>query len=103
LTIVLKDNRAFCKYICPIAIPMKVLSRVSLMKQQIDMRKCNDCGLCEKFCLMDIKLLDYARQGQRVLSSECILCNSCIYICPTNAITTTYRLDLGVREHINVA
>ena len=82
---------------------MKILSRFYLLKQQIDLDKCNDCGLCEKFCLMDIKLLSYARNGQRVLSSECILCDSCANICPTEAIKSTSKLDMGWRELINMS
>lgn len=102
LAIVLKDNRAFCKYICPIPIAMKVLSRFALLKQQIELEKCNDCGLCETHCLMDIRLLDYARQNQRVLSSECVLCSTCVNICPTEAISTTKRFDAGWKEYINM-
>jgi polyferredoxin len=102
LAMTLKDNRAFCKYICPVPVTMKILSRFSLLKQQIDMDKCTDCGLCETHCLMDIKLLDYSRKGQRVLSSECVLCNTCINICPTDAIKSTKRFDVGWIEHINM-
>ncbi len=102
LAIGLKDNRAFCKYICPVPVTQKILSRFSLIKQEIDLEKCNDCGLCEIFCLMDIKLLDYARNGQRILSTECVLCDSCLNNCPTGAITTSTRFDFGCRELIRM-
>ncbi len=102
LAVSLHDNRAFCKYVCPVPVSMKVLSRYSLLKQEIDMEKCIDCGLCEKHCIMDIKLLDYAREGQRVLSSECVLCNSCNYVCPTGAVSTTKSFDGGWTEYLNV-
>lgn len=101
LAIWLKDNRAFCKYICPIPIFQKVLSRFSLSKQQIDMEKCTDCGLCEKNCLMDIKLLSYAKNGQRILSTECILCDTCVQVCPTSAIGSTFKIDGSFTEHLN--
>lgn len=101
LAAILKDNRAFCKYICPIPITQKILSRFSLMKQQIDMGKCDECEICEENCPMDIKLLDYSRNNQRILSSECILCNTCIYNCPTEAIKTTNKFDIGIKEYIN--
>jgi polyferredoxin len=100
LTVTLRDNRAFCKYVCPIPATMKPLSRFSLLKQQIDMDKCNDCGLCVSHCLMDIKLLEYAHNNNRILSSECVLCDSCVNVCPTEAIKTTWRLDVGWRELI---
>ena len=101
LTVLLKDNRAFCKYICPIPVTQKILSRFSIMKQQINMDKCTDCLLCEIHCLMDIKLLDYTRQNKWIVSSECILCDSCVNICPTDAIKTTKRFDVGWKEFIN--
>jgi polyferredoxin len=102
LAALLKDNRAFCKYVCPIPVPMKILSRFSLLKQQVDLEKCNDCGLCEKRCLMDIKLLEYARNDQRVLSTECVLCDTCVNVCPTGAIKSTSKFDCGWQERINV-
>src|SRR5215211_571969 len=44
LAYTLKDNRAFCKYICPVSVPLKITSRFSLMKISGDDGKCNDCG-----------------------------------------------------------
>ncbi len=102
LAALLKDNRAFCKYVCPIPVFQKVLSRFSPMKQEIDMGKCTECGLCERVCLMDIKLLSYLHEGKRVLSTECILCDSCLHICPTDAIKTTNGIDVGFKEYINM-
>ena len=102
LAATLKDNRAFCKYVCPIPVFQKVLNRFSPLKQRVDMSKCNECGLCERACLMDIKLLSYSREGRRILSTECILCDSCLHACPTNAIDTDWGLDVGFKELINM-
>ncbi len=102
LAATLKDNRAFCKYVCPIPATQKVLSRFALYKQAIDTDNCDECELCEDNCPMDIKLLDYSRQGQRILSTECILCDTCINTCPTSAISTTKKFDMGWKEHINM-
>lgn len=102
LAVVLKDNRAFCKYVCPIPVFQKLLSRFSPLKQRIDMSNCTECGLCERACLMNIKLLSYSRDGKRVLSTECILCDSCLHSCPTGAIDTTWGLDVGVKELVNM-
>ncbi|MCP4569940.1 MAG: 4Fe-4S binding protein [FCB group bacterium] len=102
IAVALKDNRAFCKYICPVPVTMKALSRFSLLKQKVNLDDCNDCGLCEENCLMDIKLLEYARQNKRVLSTECILCDTCVNICPTGAIKSTWKFDIGWQELINM-
>lgn len=97
----LKDNRAFCKYICPIPVLQKITSRFSLLKMKIDPSKCIDCGKCEKVCPMDIKLLEYKNQNRRVLSTECIWCSTCTYECPTNAITSTIGFDAGLRDRLH--
>jgi polyferredoxin len=91
LALLLKDNRAFCKYICPIPVFQKIGARFSLLKIEIDPQKCIDCKLCELNCPMDIKLLDYKNKNMRVLSTECIQCSTCINICPKSAIDTTFR------------
>jgi ferredoxin-type protein NapH len=69
----------------------KIGARFALWRMRIDPDKCTDCGLCEKHCPMDIKLLDYKKAGQRVLSTECILCQTCANVCPTQAISSNLR------------
>ena len=101
LTVALKDNRAFCKYVCPIPVLMKIGSPFSIWKIRIDRDKCIECGLCEENCPMNIKLLSYMNKNQRVLSSECIACQQCVNICPESAIQYTKGYDFGFREHIN--
>jgi len=97
----LKDNRAFCKYICPIPVFQKVTSGFSLLKIKIDSDKCIDCGKCENVCPMDVKLLEYKNNNQRILSTECILCSTCANECPKNAITSTIDFDAGIKDRIN--
>jgi polyferredoxin len=101
LAATLKDNRAFCKYVCPIPTILKITSRFSLAKMEIDPSKCVECGACEKVCPMDIKLLNYKKTGRRILSAECILCGTCQNACPQNAIKTTNGFDVGFKEEIN--
>lgn len=96
----LKDNRAFCKYVCPIPTLQKVGGRFAIWKMEIDPEKCNDCGTCEKLCPMGIKLLDYKSAGQRILSTECILCTTCLNVCPRSAIDLTTRFDIAKKEHL---
>lgn len=82
----LKDNRAFCKYLCPIAPIMKLPSRFSLLRVRLDRAKCIACRKCEKDCPMDVPILAGSAPVSRVASTECIQCGSCVGSCPTKAL-----------------
>jgi polyferredoxin len=98
LAYALKDNRAFCKYVCPVAVPLKVTSRFSLLKIGGVAAKCNDCGACVKMCPMDVRIPEYILNGQRVLSTECSLCQTCITVCARDALKLSFGFDLGGKD-----
>ena len=100
LAYALKDNRAFCKYVCPITVPLKIGARFSLLRITGDAQKCNDCGVCTRNCPMDIQIPRYIKNGQRVLSSECIFCQNCIAVCPNQALTYSFAFDVGGKEYL---
>ena len=93
-----KDNRAFCKYVCPVSVPLKVTSRFSLLKIGGEAAKCNDCGACVKMCPMDVRIPEYIKNGQRVLSTECSLCQTCITVCAKDALKLSFGFDLGGKD-----
>ena len=45
-----KDNRAFCKYFCPVTVFLKPSSYFSLMRINYDEEKCISCKKCIKIC-----------------------------------------------------
>lgn len=98
LAYTLKDNRAFCKYVCPVSVPLKVTSRFSLLKIGGTGKECNDCGACVKMCPMDVRIPEYILNGQRVLSTECILCQTCITVCAKDALKLSFGFDLGGKD-----
>lgn len=79
-----KDNRAFCKYICPITIFLKPMSYFSLLRIECDKEKCISCGRCKKVCPMDVDMTDNSRNRKN--GTECILCFECVKSCPKNAL-----------------
>ena len=101
LAVILKDNRAFCKYVCPIPVIMKIGSTFSLVKLKVNNSKCTECGTCEKNCPMDVKILTYKRANKRTLSSECILCMTCMNLCPKDAIEFSNGFDAELKNHLN--
>lgn len=100
LAFALKDNRAFCKYLCPISIILKATARFSLLKIEGDKETCTQCGVCNKSCPMDINVMEYVNHGERVLSTECIFCLTCTTVCPQEILADTIKIDLGGKEYI---
>ena len=84
LAFALKDNRAFCKYICPITTFLKPASYFSLTRIKVDTEVCIDCGKCKKACPMDVDMMDNRRSRKN--GTECILCFECVKACPVGAL-----------------
>lgn len=84
LAFVLKDNRAFCKYVCPVTVFLKPMSYFSLIRIKCDKKKCISCGQCKKVCPMDVDVTDNSRN--RINGTECIMCMECVRVCPEKAL-----------------
>ena len=84
LAFVFKDNRAFCKYICPITVFLKPMSYFALFRITCDKSKCVSCGKCKKVCPMDVDMTDNSRKRKN--GTECILCFECTKECPKKAL-----------------
>lgn len=84
LTFAFKDNRAFCKYICPITVFLKPASYFSLLRVKNNVDECINCGKCLKGCPMDVNVIDNSRKRRN--ATECILCFRCVDECPTKSL-----------------
>lgn len=84
LAFAFKDNRAFCKYICPITVFLKPMSYFSLVRITCNHTKCISCNRCRKVCPMDVDMLDDSRKRRN--GTECILCLECVKACPKKAL-----------------
>ena len=79
-----KDNRAFCKYVCPITTFLKPMSFFSLVRVKKAEDMCVNCNKCKSVCMMDVDMLDNSRKRKH--ATECILCGECIRACPKKAL-----------------
>lgn len=84
LAYICKDNRAFCKYICPITVFLKPMSYFSMVRVKCDKEKCVSCNKCKRVCPMNVDMTDNIRKREN--GTECILCMECIDNCPKDAL-----------------
>ena len=84
LAYICKDNRAFCKYICPITIFLKPMSYLAFFRIKVDESKCISCGKCKKVCPMNVEVPNNSRKRKH--ATECILCMKCVESCPKKAL-----------------
>lgn len=84
LAFAFRDNRAFCKYVCPVTVFLKPMSYFSVLRIQCDKEKCVSCGACKRACPMDVDVTDNARSRKN--GTECILCMECVKRCPKGAL-----------------
>lgn len=94
----LRDNRAFCKYLCPITVPLKAGARLALLKIDGVAERCDSCDACIKICPMNIRVPEYILAHERVLSTECTLCQACINVCSRDALKLSFKMDVGGKE-----
>ena len=97
-----EDNRAFCKVACPVSVLLRLTSRTALLKVAGDPGACEACPAqpCRNLCPMDIDIPAYVQRGERVRSSECILCQHCVAVCPPNALKLSAGLDVSVVDRL---
>lgn len=84
LAYICKDNRAFCKYVCPVTVFLKPMSYLALFRIKVDKEKCISCGKCERICPMNVEVADNSRKKKN--ATECILCMRCVDACPVKAL-----------------
>ena len=85
LAFAFKDNRAFCKYVCPITVFLKPASYFSLLRVKVNHEKCIGCGKCEQVCPMNVEVTNNSRRTRKY-GTECILCLEGAKNCPKDAI-----------------
>ena len=94
LALALRDQRAFCKYLCPTGFVLRWTSRPALLHVTARAEACTGCGVCTKVCPMDIPVAARVKMGTRISNGDCILCQRCVVSCPTGALKTSFKKQL---------
>ena len=89
LAYVLKDNHAFCKYACPVCMPLKLTSRFSVIKISGNSDQCTDCGRPARW------ISTYRNISSRPASAFHQRLSDCL---PQGALKLSFGLDLGGKE-----
>jgi polyferredoxin len=84
LAFLFRDNRAFCKYICPVTVFLKPASYFSAIRIKCKKDRCVNCGRCRSVCPMNVDMTDNSRKRKN--GTECILCMECVKNCPKDAL-----------------
>lgn len=79
-----RDNRAFCKYLCPITVFLKPMSYFSLLRVHCDESRCVHCRTRLRACPMDVEVNRESRKRNN--GTERILCYERTKVCPTKAL-----------------
>lgn len=79
-------ERFWCKYFCPLGAITAILSKIGLTKIKRNADRCNDCGICNRECPVEINIKD----TDFVKSAECINCSICVEKCPKQSLS--YKL-----------
>jgi len=82
-------TRFWCRYVCPMGAINATFSTRSALGIYRDVGKCDDCGICNKICPVQIDVVN-AKLG-RIDSKECIMCFECVAACHTRALNVTFK------------
>jgi polyferredoxin len=91
LALALRDQRAFCKYLCPTGFILRWTSRPALLHVTARAEACTGCEACTKVCPMDIPVAARVKMGTRISNGDCILCQRCVISCPAGALKTSFK------------
>jgi ferredoxin-type protein NapH len=74
-------RRLWCR-ICPIAIFLGYMNKISFLTLRKDGKRCTKCGICLRSCPVQVKEVYEEKEKERIDPSTCILCYRCVEMCP---------------------
>ena len=85
LVLCMMIHRPFCKYLCPLGAFYGLFHRFSFLRLRCDESACVHCGKCARGCKMQVD------PSRRPDSAECIRCGECVQLCPTKALSMSFK------------
>lgn len=98
-------GRIWCRYFCPLAHYMRLLSAWYSKFRIKSSDKCIACGECSRHCQMGIDVMQFALKKDDInnRNSSCIGCEVCVSVCPMDNLTTTNKYPDGAPVETDAA
>ncbi len=81
-------GKVWCRYWCPLAKYMELLSHWFGKVKISSNDKCIQCGECSRYCEVGINVMQFAKNQQEFSNknTSCIQCGICIAVCPMDVL-----------------
>ncbi|PCJ19909.1 MAG: hypothetical protein COB02_06420 [Candidatus Cloacimonadota bacterium] len=86
-------GKVWCRFWCPLAKYMQVLSAWYSTLQIESNDKCISCTQCSTFCEVGIDVMSFAKNSQAFdnTNSSCIQCGICVSVCPMDVLKFSHK------------
>ncbi len=74
-------RRMWCR-LCPMAIFLGYLNKISFLSLRKEGKRCTKCGICLRACPVQVEEVYEEKEKERIDPSNCILCFRCVEMCP---------------------
>lgn len=75
-------GRRYCNLLCPVGGILRIVSKISLFKIQVNEDSCTHCGLCEIAC----KAEAIESSTMKINFDQCTHCYHCLNVCNSNSL-----------------
>jgi polyferredoxin len=74
-------RRMWCR-LCPIAIFLGFMNKISFLSLKKEGKRCTKCGICLRACPVQVREVYEEKEKDRIDPHTCILCYRCVEMCP---------------------
>lgn len=74
-------RRMWCR-LCPIAIFLGFMNKISFLTLKKEGKRCTKCGICLRACPVQVREVYEEKEKERIDPHTCILCYRCVEMCP---------------------